>query len=118
MLEELEEKYGFDVDTLNSTEKDLFFKMLEDVQKSQISIEKLREYYVAMRDSIERELVNEPTFIRLFLFKVENPKLIKLQARLHNYMLLESFLISPERAKQQLENALGNLAKSVGANKI
>lgn len=111
MIDTLEEKYGFKVEDLNELEKATFFKMLEDVSKSVLTPEKLKDYITSMREAVEKELVKEDSFIRIFIFKFENPKLIKLQARLQNYVLLEGFLLSPQRAKEELDNALGGLAK-------
>jgi len=113
MIDQLEEKYGFKVENLNSAEKATFFEMLDSVTKSVMTPEKLRDYVVAMRDAVEREMVKEPTFIRIFIFKFENPKLIRLQARLQNYMLLESFLISPERAKKAYDEAVARIRERV-----
>jgi hypothetical protein len=109
ITEEIEQKFGAKVEDFNSLEKETYFKMLEDVQKSQMSNEKLRDYIIAMRNAVERELINEPEFIRVFIFKFENRKQILLKARLQNYMLLESFLISPERAKQALEDMISGM---------
>lgn len=106
---ELLEEKGYKIDQFTAEEKQTYYKMLESVQNSQMTPEKLRTYIVSMREAVEKELVNEPTFIRVFLWKVENPKLIKLQARLQNYILLESFLLSPERAKEELEAMIGSL---------
>ncbi len=108
ITDRLEEK-GINIDTLNSAEKETYFKMLEDVQKAQMSPEKLSDYISGMREAVSKELANEPSFIRIFIFKVENPKLIKLQARLQNYILLESFLASPKRA----EEALGSMISGI-----
>lgn len=109
ITEELENK-GIEIDKMNSEEKQTYFSMLETVQKAQMTPEKLKDYIVSMREAVERDLVNEPSFIRVFIFKVENPKLIKLQARLQNYILLESFLISPQKAEEQLREMI----KSIG----
>ena len=111
ITDEIEQKFGVKVEQMNTLEKETYFKMLDDVQKTQLSPEKLREYIIAMRDSVEREIVKEPTFKRIFIFKVENPKLIQLQARLKNYMLLEAFLWSPDRAKQALEEAVAGMGR-------
>lgn len=111
ITEQIEEKFGLKIENLNQLEKETYFKMVDAVQKTQMTPEKMKEYVVSMRDAVEREIVSEPTFIRVLLWKVENPKLIKLQARLQNYMLLESFLMSPERAKQSLEDMVSGLTK-------
>ena len=85
--------------------------MLETVQKAQLTPEKLSLYITSMREAVERELINEPEFIYIFIFKVENRKQILLKARLQNYLLLEAFLTSPQRAEEQLKAMVGNLGK-------
>jgi hypothetical protein len=109
MIEELEKKFGFKVDELSPAEKETFFKMLENVSKAAMTPEKMRDYISLMRESVEKQIVKEQTFIRIFLFKVENPNLIRLQARLENYLLLEAFLVSPKKAKDMLEEAISNV---------
>jgi hypothetical protein len=109
ITEKIEEKFGLKIDQLHPQEKETYFKMLEIVQKSQLDLDKLRNYIISMRESVAKELVNEPEFIRVFIFKFENRKQILLKARLQNYLLLESFLISPEKARENLESMIGNL---------
>jgi len=111
LTEELEEKFSVKIESLNSLEKETYFKMLEVVQKTQMSPEKLRDYIVSMREAVERELINEPEFNYIFIFKVPNRKQILLKARLQNYLLLESFLVSPEKARQQLEEMISGLTE-------
>ena len=101
---QLEEKFGLQIDKLNTVEKETCFKMLKEVQKAQIDQTKLREYIIEMKHAVERELINEPEFIRIFIWKFENRKQILLKARLQVYMLLEGFLVSPEKAKQALDD--------------
>lgn len=108
VTDKLEEK-GINIDSLNAVEQETYYKMLGEVQKAQMTPEKLREYVTTMREAISAELAKEPGFIRIFIFKVENPNLIKLQARLQNYILLEAFLNSPAKAKQALEEMVSNI---------
>jgi hypothetical protein len=115
MIDELQEKYGFKIENLNPVEKETFFKMLEGVEKSAITVEKMRDYITAMRDAVEQQIVKEKAFIRIFIFKFENHNLIRLQARLQNYMLLESFLMTPKRARQMMEDSIANLAKNLSS---
>ena len=110
ITEQIEEKFNLKIEDLNQIEKETYFKMLDAVQKAQIDGLKLREYVISMRDAVERELVDEPEFTRFLFWKFENRKQILLKARLKNYMLLESFLLSPERAKQQLEDMVAGMA--------
>lgn len=108
ITQELENK-GIKIEELNAEEKQTYFSMLEMVKKSQMSPEKLRDYIVSMREAVTKDLVSEPEFIRILFFKFENRKQIYLKARLQNYMLLESFLISPEKAEQQLRGMIDTM---------
>lgn len=109
LTEEIEKKFGVTIDQLTPAEKETYFSMLEAVQKSQLTPEKLRDYITSMREAVAKELVNEPEFIRIFIWKFENRKQIFLKARLLNYILLESFLQSPSAARNQLENMIGQM---------
>ena len=110
VTEEIEQKFNIKIESLNAEEQVTYNNMLAAVQESQLSIEKLREYMATMRDAVAKELVNEPEFNRVLFFKFENRKQILLKARLQNYMLLETFLMSPEKAKQALEAMIANMA--------
>lgn len=112
ITDQIEEKLGLSIEKLNDQEKQTYFNMLADVEQARMTPEKLRDYIISMRTAVEQELINEPEFIRIFIFKVDNRRQILLKARLQNYMLLESFLMSPERAKQQLDNAIQSLVGS------
>ena len=111
LTSELEEKLGIDISTLRREEKVVYENMLASVEKAKMTPNKMRGHIIAMRDAVERELVNEPEFNRIFIFKVENRRQIFLKARLLNYLLLESFLISPQKAKERLEEVVSGLVK-------
>lgn len=111
MIDKLLEQAGLKYDDLSNEEKETLFAWEEALQKSQLSVEKIKEYISSMKDVISGEISKEPIFIRIFIFKVENPQLIRLQARLRNYILLEAFLSTPEKAKQQIENAIAGMAR-------
>src|SRR3990167_4193032 len=106
MIDQLLEKVGLKYEDLNPSEKETLNVWLEALQKGQVSVEKIKDYITTMREAVEQEISKEPTFISIFIFKVENPNLIRLQARLRNYILFGAFLSTPERAKQQMENAM------------
>jgi|TARA_Y100000310_G_scaffold33937_1_gene32077 hypothetical protein len=106
ITERIEEKFGIKVENFNKLEKATYFEMLNKVQKAQLSPDKWRDYIISMRESVERELIKEPEFIRIWIFKFENRNQILLKARLQNYLLMESFLISPQKAQQQLEDMI------------
>jgi len=106
---QLEEKFGIKIETLSSVERETYNKMLEAVQKAQIDQVSLKKYIVNMREAVERELIKEPEFNYIFIFRVPNRKQIYLKARLQNYLLWEAYLVSPEKAKERLEEMIGNM---------
>jgi hypothetical protein len=109
LIEDIEEKSGLKIESLNAVEKQTFLSMISEIEKVKMTPEKLKDYITSMREAVENDLAKEPSFIRILIFKVENPNLIRLQARLQNYLLLESFLLTPERAKAQLDGMLNNV---------
>lgn len=97
------EKKGIKIEDLTADEQQTYFTMLDAVNKAQLTPEKLKDYIMAMRDAVEQELIKTDLGADQDLF---------LKARLKNYMLLEAFLNSPERAKKALENSIaGVIAK-------
>lgn len=113
MIDQLEEKYGFKFEKLSAAEKESFLQGMNMAATSQITPEKMRTYVTSMREAVEKELVVEPEFNYIFIFKIPNRKQIFLKARLMNYLLLEGFLGTPERAKQAFEDAVSNMAKRI-----
>lgn len=90
-------KYGLKFEDLNSNEKETYFSMVQAIQESNLTIEKIKEYIKAMRSSVEEELTRYDLGSKQDLF---------LKARLRNYILLEAMLTTPEKAKKALEDAL------------
>lgn len=113
MIDDLLEKKGLKLEDLNPTEKEYFFSMLDSLRKTELTPDKLKEYIHSMRDAVEKELSEEPEYIQVFIFRFRNDKNILLKARLRNYMLFESFLLSPEKAKEALDRALAGVIKKV-----
>ena len=76
---------------------------METLQKGQVSVEKVKEYIVTMKEAVEAELAKSDLGSKQDLF---------LKARMRNYMLLDAFLATPEKAKQQIENAISGMVGS------
>lgn len=104
MLDDLLKKLGLKYEDLTAQEKETYRQMAESLSTSQITPERLRDYIIQMKASVELELVDEPELVWWF---IPNRRHISLKARLKNYLLFESFLLSPERARKAVENALG-----------
>lgn len=118
-MEETLEELGIDLeslgikslDDLNSDEQATLDKWIINLKKDDLTVDNVKDYVSAIRASIENELIEEPEFNYIFIFKVPNRKQIYLKARLKNIMLLEAFLTAPEKAKKALENALKRVAR-------
>lgn len=110
MLDKLLEKAGLDEKELKKAEVETLQGWLDDLKVNELTVGKIKSYIQSMREAIEEDVSKTPAFKRVFVFKVENRKLVSLQARLRNYLLLEAFLSSPEKAKQQIEEAVSRLA--------
>jgi hypothetical protein len=96
------EALGYKYEELNAVERETYLSMAQAVQESVLTIEKIRDSITSMRASVEQELTTYDLGSKQDMF---------LKARLRNYMLLEGMLQSPEKARQALEQALGNLKK-------
>lgn len=103
MLNEFLEKLGLKLEDLTIDEKNTYFQMLDAQAKSVLTIEKLKDYISSLKLSVEQELTKPDLDKRQDVF---------LKARLKNYLLLESFLLSPERTKKAMESYLANLPQA------
>lgn len=98
------EDQGVNIEKLTADEKQTYFTMINAVRESQLSVEKLRDYIIQMRSAVEQELIKT---------ELSNNQDIFLKARLKNYMLLESFLISPEKAKKAYDDMVATIRARV-----
>lgn len=111
MYDQILEKLGIKYEELNDVERETLNSWVQSIDSNQITIEKIREYIELMKAGVETQLIDEPEFNYIFIFKVPNRKQILLKARLRNYLLLEQFLLTPEKAKQNIERMLANIRK-------
>lgn len=99
MIDDILKKHGLTLDELNPEEKTTFYNMLNDVNKSTLTVDGLREAIKSMRSAVETEMVDLPFWKYLF-------KNVFLKARLKNYMQIEELLQLPVKQRHQLEKAL------------
>ena len=102
MIDELLEKVGLKYEDLSSVEKETLNTWMEALQKGQLSVESIKEYIISMKEAVESELSKSDLGSKQDIF---------LKARLRNYMLLDAFLSTPEKAKQQMENAISGMIR-------
>jgi|WetSurSiteA1Bulk_404760.scaffolds.fasta_scaffold03796_4 hypothetical protein len=121
MIDELLEKFGLKWEDLDSKghsgEKEYLLSMLSAVENNQVTLQTFRDHVASMKSYVEQQLVNEPEFNYIFIFKVPNRKQIYLKARLQNYLLMEAYLSTPDQAKKALEAQIKGLAKRKLDNK-
>lgn len=107
ILDQILKKAGVEkYEELSAEEKVTANAMMDAVAKSQISVKNIKEYIHSMRVSVDKEISVTRAFDRIGIFKVENPEMTKLQARLRNYILFEEMLTTPERVKKEIEESL------------
>ena len=128
MIDEMLAKRGLKFKDLTPKEQETLNVWMQSLNKNQLTVQTVREYTEKMRDSIAQalsEIDDAPTnwlsLLSLFLPFLGvirkwygDQKRIALTARLRNYVLLEAFLSSPEKAKQAMERAIEGLGKIKG----
>jgi len=108
MIDNLLERFNLKYEDLNAVERETINSWIEALEKSRVTTTKIKEYISAMRSGVEQELTKTSNNNKQDLF---------LKARLRNYMLIEAFLTTPERAKEQLEKALSGIASPLDKRK-
>lgn len=99
-MDELMKQLGFSnlkYSDLTPDEKVTFEQKLSLLEKNVLTIEREREFIAHMRFLVEQELTKP---------HLSHDEDLYLKARLKNLMLLESFLMTPERAKAELQRNL------------
>ena len=94
------EKAGLTYEELTKAERETLNQWMDSLHKSKVSISSVIEYISAMRDAVEVELTKTSNNSRQDLL---------LKARLKNYMLLEAFLATPEKARQALDRVISGM---------
>lgn len=100
MYDKILERLNLKFEDLTREERTTLQGWVDVLQKRAISIEDVRNYVASMRESVENELTKSDLGSKNDLF---------LKARLRNYLLLEAYLSTPEKAKQALDRMIEGL---------
>ena len=103
LIDDLLKSSGLKYEELKVPEKEQLNVWVSEIQKSQLSVEKIRVYISSMREAVEKELTKHD---------LDSKQDIFLKARLRNYILLEAFLSTPQKAKEQVENLITSMIKT------
>lgn len=123
-VDKLLEKRGLKFEDLEPEEQETLNTWLNALNNNQINTNSVREYVAKMRDSVSRALTeldetpsNWLSILGLLIPLVGiirkwyvDQKKLGLQARLRNYILLESFLTSPEKARAAIEKQISGMS--------
>jgi hypothetical protein len=109
IIDDILKKHNVKYEILTPDEKEVLFKLVADAEQSKLTPEKMLFHVSTLRLLVEEALINEPEFNYIFIFKVPNRKQILLKARLQNYMMFETFLQRPEKARKALEQSIANV---------
>ena len=93
ILENIVDKLG-GYDQLNAAERETYKEHLKILEGKAVTLEDTKKFVRNMITVIERDLVNT---------KENSIESRGLKARLKNFLMLEQFLFSPEKAKEALE---------------
>lgn len=100
MVDDILERLNLKYEDLKPAERETLQTWLVSLDNAQLSIDKIKDHIISMRVSVEQELTKVGH---------ESKQDIYLKARLRNYILLEAFLTSPEKARAQIEQALSGI---------
>lgn len=89
-------------DDLTPVERETFHSWLGAMNEAQITVEKIKGYVSSMKYAVESEITKPDLSVEYEMI---------LRARLKNLMLIEAFLSTPARAKEELQRMLGNVTK-------
>lgn len=129
MEDKLLEQFGLKWSDLDkpgfSGEKETLEAMLASVNKNNLTLENIKDYIISLRENAERELVKVKetpnswlSLLSLFIPLVGiirkwylDKQDIEIRSRLRCYLLIESFLSTPEKAKKAIERQLAMFPK-------
>ena len=112
MIDELLKQYDLKFDDLNAMERETLISWSQSLESNALTVAKIQMFVYGIRDAIEQQLIEEPEFNYIWIFKVENRKQILLKARLRNIMLLEAFLSGPEKAQKAISQSIAGFASN------
>jgi hypothetical protein len=101
--DEILEKFGLKYEDLDASERETLHSWQNVLSENKLTLDNVRAYISSMRDAVE---------VKLTKTGHNSKQDLLLKARLRNYMLLESFLSTPEKAKAALERAIAGMVSN------
>ncbi len=102
MIDEILKKFNVKYEDLSIGERETLTSWMKSLSSNELTIDKLRQYIQSMKESVENELTVTTNNSIQDAF---------LKARLRNYLLIEGFLQSPEKARKAIERMISGIVK-------
>ena len=100
IIDDILDKVGIKFNDLSIDEQETLHSWVGAVETAQMNSVKIKEYIQSMKQSVSLELSTS---------KLGKKEDMYLKARLRNYILLEAFLESPQKAKKALDRAISGI---------
>jgi hypothetical protein len=97
--------FNIDLRDLNYEEVNTYNKLIDSYKQNQIEVIDIRKHITKIKDDIAYEFCQ--TSVK------EEEKIIKLQARLENMIMIERFLLQPEQAEIEIRKHLEKLSSNL-----
>lgn len=109
MLNQLLSKYNLKYEDLNPAERETLNNWMSTLSSRQLSVQDIKDYVAQLISAVEREMaeIKETTSLWTFLFGWKKDFYAK--ARLKNYLMLQDFLTSSDRAQKYIEQSIKNI---------
>lgn len=102
MLSHLLDRFNLNYEDLNPLEKETLNQWYLSLEKSELTLPKVKEYLENLIKAVENELA---------AYDLPKNQDLFLKARLKNYLMLSDFLTAPDKARKYIEESLNNLKK-------
>jgi hypothetical protein len=99
-LNKLLQKVNLKYEDLNKAERDTLNTWMGELRKNKVTLDTVRGYIGKMKEAVEKDLT---------VADLNSKQDLLLKARLRNYMLLEAFMATPEKAREAIENAISGM---------
>jgi len=127
IVDEILTKVGIEFEDLNSAERETLLQWTQVLDSNQLDVDSIRRFIHSLKTSVQTELESlrsetPRSWMSIMALFIPFYGLIKkwyqdehrlfLEARLRNYMLIESFLIGPKKAKESLDRAIAGIVSN------
>ncbi len=96
-------KIGLKYEDLTEAERETLTQWTQVLQSNQLTLDSVRQFVRSLRDGVEQELTKTDFGSKQDMF---------LKARLRNLMLLEAFMVGPEKAKEAVDRAIAGIVSN------